>query len=106
VDGVETEFADFVDFCKFVLCTKTSTLFKDPIWESYTDEEIIIEYYSHLYHGNEEEASAFRLGMGIDDLQDSLGAFAEWAESQEENNKKELEETFEENVSFAPDEES
>lgn len=47
--GEDTTMEDFVTFAKFYLCRVTRRLWKDPLWESYTEEEILIEYYAHLF---------------------------------------------------------
>ncbi len=48
-EAVELTYADFVNYAKFQLCRKTSRLMKDPIWDKYTDEEILAEHYAHNF---------------------------------------------------------
>lgn len=69
---------DLVRFAKFYLCFKTNTLWKSPIWDEYTDEEILSEYYARLYFEDEDLRRAFEATLGIDD--DAVAADYAWLE--------------------------
>ena len=32
---------------------------KDPIWDEYTSEEILVEYYALLFHNSKDQAEKF-----------------------------------------------
>jgi len=58
-DEATVEFDDFIQFAKFKLCMASKRLLKDPIWEEYTPEELLVEYYALLFHTDEEQAKKF-----------------------------------------------
>jgi hypothetical protein len=93
----------FLDHCKFYLCQRNRILMKDPIWDSYTEEEIFIEFYAHLYCAEEKQKRAFETSLrGLEDTPDS---FADWASDMENKNKAEIEakaEQLEDSFSFSP----
>ena len=98
----DIEFEDFIQFAKFELCMNTQTLMKDPIWEEYTAEEILVEYYASLFHKNKDLADAFiRRMSGIED--DEYQSFADWADEQDAEDAKILE-GEEDSISFNPQE--
>jgi len=45
---------NFVDFCKAHLCHEKNVLWRDPIWDSYGEVEIMVEYFMSIYLKNEE----------------------------------------------------
>jgi hypothetical protein len=98
---VDFDFNDFVRYCKFQLCKTTNTLMLDPIWDKYEDEEIIAEYYAHVFSNSDKEREKFEgtLKGFSDDIFD-------WFDQQIEKNQKELKskaDELEEDVSFTPD---
>lgn len=93
---------DFVAYAKFQLCFKTKTLFKDPIWDNYTQEEILVEWFSHEFESNPQLVKEFEIGMSKGEVLD----FNSWADlqmkkEQEERAKKIRDQ--EDKVSFSPD---
>lgn len=50
---------DFVNYAKFFLCKQTHTLFLDSIWEKYSDEEIMREYFAYYFINNKEARTEF-----------------------------------------------
>ena len=74
----------FVNVAKSFLCRKTKTLWKDPIWESYTDEEILIEYFSWAFSENKDFEEEFLASIGLENL--DVEEFADWAEEEIEKN--------------------
>lgn len=95
---------DFVKFAKFRLSSEKRVLLKDPIWEQYSDEEILIEYFALLFEKDKNErekfAAPFRAkGKPHED-------FADWADRMiGESEKKMIEaaKTTEDSISFSPD---
>lgn len=83
------ELADLVRFAKFYLCFKTNTLGKDPIWDEYTDEDILVEYYGRLYFEDEDLRRSFEATLGIDD--DAVAADYAWLESKVKASETEAE---------------
>ena len=94
----------FVRGCQLGLAIKTHRLMKDPIFDTYTPEEIIAEYYSHLYSTDKQAREEFEAQMRGQDI-DKLNDFYSWTEKMIEDNKKDLEaheETLEKDLSFNP----
>lgn len=100
------EFDDFVKFAKFQLCRASKRLMKDPIWEDYSDEEILIEYYAILYDKSQEEKAKLEAEFsGVEST-----SFDDWANSMIDKNKdankefkKTLEKMEEDELSYKPD---
>lgn len=89
--GEDTSFEDFVNFAKFTLCRKCNRLWKDPIWEAYTDEEVLIEYFAHLFSTDEVRRKEFESKLATEagdyeDIYDWLDRKV--AENQAENAAK------------------
>lgn len=103
--GEDSTLEDFTTFAKFFLCRQTHRLFKDPIWDEYTDEEILIEYFAHLYTIDKTARSDFEVqafsgeAMYGEDVYDWLDRMI--AKNQEEREKK-LDE-MPDKVSFSPE---
>lgn len=96
----ELTYDSLLNFAKAYLCRKTKTLMKDPIWDAYTNEEIIIEYFSHLFTDNEKMREEFE-----SDLIDRKSDY-DWIVAQEEQNKKELQamsDELEDSLDFSPE---
>lgn len=97
------DFNDFVRWAKFQLCMVTRRLTKDPIWDLYTPEEILIEYYSHQFEKNKKFLLEFE--MSLNSVNGVVDDFSAWADKQIEKSRKEREEleaTLEHSVSFSP----
>jgi len=74
---------------KQFLCNQTRTLWNDPIWDRYSDEEILVEYYAYQFSINEEFLGDFESQIGKENfVSDDL---LDWFDEQIEENKKELE---------------
>lgn len=73
---------DFVTIAKYHLSEKKGVLIKDPIWDSYTAEEILIEYYASVYKENEEARKSFETHLNATQDDD------QWMEEQVKLNKK------------------
>jgi hypothetical protein len=90
---------DFVRFAKNFLCVATGTLWKDPIWDTYTTEEILIEYYSHLYSKDEKFKKEFETALNMTD-----DTYA-WLDKMVDKNQKEMgtkKEELPERVEYSP----
>ena len=80
-------FPDLVILAKSYLGRKTNTLFNDPVWEDYTDEEILVEYYSYLMANNEDFRRNFEVESGLfADAEDDMHA---WFDKQMEKTASE-----------------
>lgn len=103
--GDDTSLQDLVCFAKFYLCRHAKKLWKDPVWESYTDEEILIEYFAHLFSTDKGARTQFEAqtftgtDMYGEDIYDWLDRMVE--QNQRENAKK-LDE-MSEKVEFSPE---
>lgn len=63
--GDETTLEDLVNFAKFFLCKKANRLWKDLIWNEYTNEEILIEYFAHLFAQDASARTEFEVQMNV-----------------------------------------
>lgn len=85
-DQEGVEFDDFVRWAKFQLATHKGYLMEDPIWDKYTDEQILVEYYAMTYTIDKQLRSEFEAVLkGVD--QGDL----DWIEDQIRKNKAEVE---------------
>lgn len=98
--GESMTYEELLNYAKTYLCLKTSRLWKDPIWESYTDEELLVEYYTHLFTNDKDAKKLF---------EDSIDAYDkdtyDWLDKMVEKNQKEMDEqaeNMEDKVSFNP----
>lgn len=99
-NGDEMTLDDLVSFAKNYLCLKTSTLSKDPVWETYTDEEILVEYYTHLFTNEKDAKEAFENSIDAYDK-----TTYDWLDKMVAENQKEMAEkadAMEDKVSFSP----
>lgn len=103
--GEGSNLDDFVSFAKFFLCKHTKKLWKDPVWEDYTDEEILVEYFAHLFSMDQAARTQFEVYAfsGSDMYGEDIYAWLDRkvAENQEEHEKKLKE--MPDKVSFSPE---
>lgn len=102
--GDKMSFEDMVNFAKFYLCHKTNRLWKDPLWDVYTQEEILIEYFSLLFEKDESAKEEFEAQLGAGDL--AYEDFFEWADRKVKENQEEMKQKAEEmpeRISFSPE---
>lgn len=91
----DPKFEDYVNKAKAHLCIATKTLFKDPIWDKYTDLEILAEYYTHVFLKDEDARKGFEEQLGITS-EITADEFADWAEA-------ELAKEYEDEIEFTPE---
>ncbi len=101
----KTTFGDFVEHAKTTLCIATKTLLKDPIWDNYTDEEILVEYFIHIYAKDNKKRDEFENEIkGQNFTEDD---WMDWVNKEEAKANKEREEKLlaesEDDLSFTPD---
>ena len=58
-EGIKTTKESFINFVRFQLSLEKKVLLKDKIWDSYSDEELIVEYFAILFSKNEEVKKEF-----------------------------------------------
>lgn len=100
-EDVESTFEDFVRFAKFQLSLDKHVLMEDKIWEKYTDEEILVEYYANLFSKSKEERERFETQLAGSDPDVN-----EWFDKMIEKNQAEMAEEaskYEDKVSFVPE---
>lgn len=51
---------DFIEHAKFYLAHKKRILLRDPIWDSYTDEELLVEFFAERFYTEEEYTKSFK----------------------------------------------
>lgn len=85
IDAEGLTIKEFANSCKSFLCSKKGILWKDPIWDIYKEEEIIIEYFSYLFIENEAFRENYKNSMGS-----SYDEACAWFDQAIEQNKKEL----------------
>lgn len=99
---------DFCNFCKMHLCNTYKVPYKSPLWESYSDEDIMIEYFALKFLKDEEFKKEFKAqlqGKIVHKDQMTEDEFADWADKMESENKRELDklkETMVETINFNP----
>jgi hypothetical protein len=100
----DTTLDEFVEYAKFKLCVKNRVLMKDPIWDSYKKEDILMEFYAHQMEVSDKSRSELEKDLNMEGT--AIDDFAEWADKQIKVNKEELQGTMghemEDKVSFNP----
>lgn len=101
--GEDTTLAGLVSFAKFFLCKHSQRLWKDPIWDEYTDEEILIEYFAHLFAKDEAARNEFevQINAGSDMYEAEYDWLDRMVKQNQNENRKKLEE-MPDKVSFTP----
>lgn len=102
--GDETSMEDLISFAKFFLCKHAKLLWKDPVWDSYTDEEILIEYFAHLFAKDEIARKDFEVSIDAGTQIYGEDIF-EWLDRKVKENQEETKKKLEElpdRVSFSP----
>lgn len=74
---------DFVNFCRFQIALEKGMLFHDPIWNTLSEEEIIVEYQALLFAKRKEELAAFESQKAGDEAEDEI----DWLEAQVAKNQ-------------------
>jgi molybdopterin converting factor small subunit len=83
---------EFVEFAKFKLCIKNKLLMKDPIWDAYKREDILVEYFAHQMEVSKESREELEKALNLEGT--AIDDFSEWADKEIEKNKEELEGTM------------
>lgn len=81
-------YADLVRHAQFQLCVLNHTLLNDPIWKTYSDEHILMEWYAHRFDKDEEYLKEFERKLDREYSDDDL----EWFNKQIKQNQKEIKE--------------
>lgn len=71
---------ELVKYAKFQLAVTTKRLLKDPIWDEYTAEEILVEFFAHQFQ--EDEAFRVKFEQEFQDINGVIDDFANWADKQ------------------------
>lgn len=100
------DYEALLNFAKNYLCLRKNLLFFDPIWKSYSDEAILIEYYSVRMHEDSEfrqEVETKVKGEGHT-VEDQVDWILKREKEYNENREREIQEKIEEaKISFSPD---
>jgi len=93
---IPLEFKDLLLQAKTYLAFTLGYLLKDPIWDQYTEEELIIEFFALQFFHSKEFSDEFinSVNTKTGEVQNNLEIiddFSDWADAQIEKNKKELE---------------
>lgn len=100
-EGVDITFEDFVNHAKFQLSVDKCVLLEDPIWQKYTDEMILVEYYGNLYSKSKDARNSFEALLRGEDT-----SLHNWFDDQIAKNQEELKakaEKFEDKIEFVPE---
>ena len=97
-----------VRYAKYVLCKERNMLFYDPIWNSYTDDYLLDEFYAVMIEKNKEYRESLELALGIkstNDLEkeDYIADVLEMAAEHEREEKKKEESIMETEESLRGD---
>lgn len=91
LDGIDDynkiEHSVLLDYAKNQICRARNVLFRDPIWDSYTEEDIIVEFFSINFEQNKEELDQF-----IATFKKASQEDLDWFEKMEEEHSKMFEE--------------
>lgn len=102
-EGAGSNFADFLNYAKFQLCVEKNVLMEDSIWDKYTDEALLVEFFATIFAKSKEKRQEFEQTLkGLSTVDD----FNTWADRMIEKNRIELEEKakeFEDSVNFKPE---
>lgn len=82
-------FEDFVNFCRNQICMEKKIPLFDPVWDSYADEQFIIEYFTILFSKDQEALKTFENVLKFGDPKEENPDF-EWMEQQVRENAKAL----------------
>lgn len=98
--------ADLVRYAQFQLAAKTHRLMKDPIWDNYTEEELLMEFFAHQMNESEEFRKEFEVQMGanINGAVDDFDAWADKQMAEEAKIRDKIMGQTEDKISFSPDE--
>lgn len=94
---------DLIRYAKFQLAAKTNRLLLDPIWDSYTEEGLLAEFYAHQMSENERFLQEFESSLG--DIYGVVDEFDAWANKQMAEEAKIRDKVMgetEDSVSFSP----
>ncbi len=85
----DVDLSDFIRFARYSICSERGIAFWDPVWDTYTDEQIIIEYYAILLDKDatfrEEFESKLNSTLGLADED------VDWMDKMIAENQKERE---------------
>ncbi len=95
-DGIEADLENFITFAKFHLCRASHRLMKDPIWDTYSDEELLVEYYALLFEQNKDAKEKMEQSFGL-----TTADAEDWFDEQIEKSKDEIVK-IEDRVTFSP----
>ena len=78
-EKVEPTYEDLIYYARFQLSVEKRIPFNDTIFDSYTDEELLVEWYAILFYRNEELRNKFEITLngGISDDSDFLTSLTE-----------------------------
>lgn len=71
---------DLIKYAKFTLAQKSGRLLKDPIWDTYTVEELLMEFFAHQFYDSKELRMQFEESLNYAD--GTVDDFAAWADKQ------------------------
>jgi len=98
------QLTDYVRVAKRYLCDKTNTLWLDSKWERYTDEDLLVEWFTYILRDNEEQKTRFEVDHGVE--VSGVEDFDSWANAQIQENKETLDAKkaeLEDNITFKPE---
>lgn len=99
-EGAKVEYSNFLTYAKFQICQVRNILMNDPIWNNYSDEELLVEYFAITYANSTSEKEKFE-GLLAGEAPDLL----DWFDNMIAKNKKDLENiknAHEEEIGFKP----
>lgn len=96
-------FDELLNVAKSYLCNVTNRLLADPIWDNYSNEELLVEYYAQLFMRDQGFRQAFETNseVGKSEYDDFL-QFADRKIEEAEQERQQLLDGLEEKISFKP----
>ncbi len=96
IGGIKYTHEELLAKAKFYLAYKTNTLLKDPIWDEYTEPELIVEYLAHRFGDDEDFRNKYEIenSLGKDNMDDFLDFVEKNSQKEQEDRMNKLEDSI------------
>lgn len=81
----DPDLADYIQYAKFQICFDRKIGLYDPMWDNYSDEQVLVEYYALLFEKDKAFKDDFEAKIGVP-IEDDI----DWMEQEIEKNRKEV----------------
>ncbi|RLG44951.1 MAG: hypothetical protein DRN81_03195 [Thermoproteota archaeon] len=91
----DSDIADFVEYCRHFVSAEKNILFNDPVWDRYTEEEIIIEFFALRFDKEKEFREEYESQLMGGPSEEDYAWFDRMEAELQEKNKELMDETEE-----------